>query len=70
MKRPQLIKDRQHNRDSIIEDLQASELERLKGQKKLPERTKQLIEARAVIARERVQARRKAGETYERNRLR
>lgn len=54
MKRPKLTKDRLRQRDTIIEDLQADELERLAGMRKLPERAKRVISERAVVARERV----------------
>ncbi len=42
MKRPRLTKDRLRQRDAIIEDLQADELERLAGMRKLPERAKRV----------------------------
>jgi hypothetical protein len=69
VKRPRTIKDRQAVRDAIIEDLQADELERLAGMRKLPERAKRVISERAVVARERVTAR-KAGEADGSHRLR
>lgn len=58
MKRPRLIKDRLKNRDAIVENLQASELERLNGMRRLSDTARKTIEERTVIARERVQARR------------
>lgn len=58
MKRPRLIKDRLKNRDAIIENLQASEFERLNGMKRLSDTARKAIEERTVIALERVKARR------------
>lgn len=70
MKRPKLTKDRLRQRDAIIDELQASELDRLAGEKKLAEHARQVINERAVVARERVQSRRKVGEADDGNRIR
>jgi hypothetical protein len=70
MKRPKNLRDRQAVRDAILDDLHADRLEGLLNTQKLPERARKAIEARAVVARERVQARRKAGEADGDNRLR
>lgn len=61
MKRPRLIKDRMAHRDAMLEEIYMADLGRLISGGRVPERTRRVIEERAAVARERVQARR-AGE--------